>query len=76
MLMTVAALESLGMVYNFGSAVQSAMDNRVFVVLLGTASAIIDNVPLVAAAWGCFTREWTRACGISSPMPQEQEEAS
>ena len=53
-LMTVAALESLGMVYNFGSAVQSAMDNRVFVVLLGTASAIIDNVPLVAASMGMF----------------------
>ena len=30
------------------------MDNRVFVVLLGTASAIIDNVPLVAASMGMF----------------------
>lgn len=53
-LMTVAALESLGMVFNFGETVQSAMNNNVFVMLLGVSSAIIDNVPLVAASMGMF----------------------
>jgi len=54
-LMTVAALESLGMVFMFGESVQSAMNNNVFVILLGVSSAIIDNVPLVAASMGMFS---------------------
>jgi Na+/H+ antiporter NhaD/arsenite permease-like protein len=53
-LMTVAALESLGMVFQFGNQVQSAMSIELFVMLLGGASAIIDNVPLVAASMGMF----------------------
>ena len=53
-LMTVAALESLGLVFNFGQSVQSSMHNDVFVLLLGAGSAIIDNVPLVAASMGMF----------------------
>jgi Na+/H+ antiporter NhaD/arsenite permease-like protein len=53
-LMTVAALESLGMVFNFGNSVQAVMSTEVFVMLLGAASAIIDNVPLVAASMGMF----------------------
>lgn len=53
-LMTVAALESLGMVFNFGQSVQSSMHDDVFVLLLGAGSAIIDNVPLVAASMGMF----------------------
>ncbi len=53
-LMTVAALESLGMVYTFGDQVNSMMDERVFISLLGIGSAIIDNVPLVAASIGMF----------------------
>ncbi len=53
-LMTVAALESLGMVFMFGESVQSAMNNNVFVMLLGVSSAVIDNVPLVAASMGMF----------------------
>ena len=53
-LMTVAALESLGMVFMFGESVQSTMNNNVFVMLLGVSSAIIDNVPLVAASMGMF----------------------
>jgi Na+/H+ antiporter NhaD/arsenite permease-like protein len=52
--MTVAALESLGMVFQFGNQVQSAMSIELFVMLLGGASAIIDNVPLVAASMGMF----------------------
>lgn len=53
-LMTVAALESLGLVFTFGQEVQSTMDNNIFVMLLGVSSAIIDNVPLVAASMGMF----------------------
>ena len=53
-LMTVAALESLGMIYTFGENVNSMMDERVFISLLGIGSAVIDNVPLVAASIGMF----------------------
>ncbi|HLV43304.1 MAG TPA: sodium:proton antiporter NhaD [Brumimicrobium sp.] len=53
-LMTVAALESLGLVFNFGQSVQSSMREDVFVLLLGAGSAVIDNVPLVAASMGMF----------------------
>ncbi|MFK8045639.1 MAG: sodium:proton antiporter NhaD [Crocinitomicaceae bacterium] len=53
-LMTVAALESLGLIFNFGQTVQNSMDNDLFVILMGFGSAIIDNVPLVAASMGMF----------------------
>jgi len=53
-LMTVAALESLGMIFTFGQDVQNSMDNNLFVMLLGAGSAVIDNVPLVAASMGMF----------------------
>lgn len=53
-LMTVAALESLGLVFNFGQTVQNTMSNDIFVILMGFGSAIIDNVPLVAASMGMF----------------------
>lgn len=54
-LMTVAALESLGLIYMFGQDVQASMSTNVFVTLLGAGSAIVDNVPLVAASMGMFT---------------------
>lgn len=53
-LMTVAALESLGMIFQFGQMTNSAISENWFVTLLGLASAIIDNVPLVAASMGMF----------------------
>lgn len=53
-LMTVAALESLGLIFVFGNDVQASMDQNVFVLLLGAGSAVIDNVPLVAASMGMF----------------------
>ena len=54
-LMTVAALESLGLIFVFGNnVVDSGMDINLFIVLLGVGSAIIDNVPLVAASMGMF----------------------
>jgi Na+/H+ antiporter NhaD/arsenite permease-like protein len=52
--MTVAALESLGMIFTFGQDVQNSMDSNLFVMLLGAGSAVIDNVPLVAASMGMF----------------------
>lgn len=56
-LMTIAAMESLGMIYGFGVQVQESMDVNLFVTLLGIASAIIDNVPIVAASMGMFQFE-------------------
>jgi len=53
-LMTVAALESLGMIFTFGADVNAAIDTDLFVMLLGVGSAVIDNVPLVAASMGMF----------------------
>jgi Na+/H+ antiporter NhaD/arsenite permease-like protein len=54
-LMTVASMESLGLIMNFGNIVSAAIPESVFITLLGMASAIIDNVPLVAASIGMFT---------------------
>jgi Na+/H+ antiporter NhaD/arsenite permease-like protein len=53
-LMTVAAMESLGIIFNFGGQVSAAIPEYVFVTLLGISSSIIDNVPLVAASIGMF----------------------
>ncbi|MFT6982895.1 MAG: Na+/H+ antiporter NhaD/arsenite permease-like protein [Crocinitomicaceae bacterium] len=53
-LMTVAAMESLGLIFNFGQDVNKALDTDVFITLLGAGSAVIDNVPLVAASMGMF----------------------
>jgi Na+/H+ antiporter NhaD/arsenite permease-like protein len=53
-LMTVASLESLGMIFQFGQDISAQIPENVFVTLLGAGSAIIDNVPLVAASMGMF----------------------
>jgi Na+/H+ antiporter NhaD/arsenite permease-like protein len=53
-LMAVAALESVGMIFQLGETVRAAIPDDVFVVLLGFGSAVIDNVPLVAASMGMF----------------------
>jgi Na+/H+ antiporter NhaD/arsenite permease-like protein len=62
-LMTVAALESLGLIFSFGQDVQNQMDNNTFVMLLGAGSAVIDNVPLVAASMGMFDMNTVDAAG-------------
>jgi Na+/H+ antiporter NhaD/arsenite permease-like protein len=55
-LMAVGALESLGMLFHFAEGLDNAMPNRdVVVMLLGVGSAVIDNVPLVAASMGMFS---------------------
>ncbi|UGS24057.1 sodium:proton antiporter NhaD [Flavobacterium channae] len=64
-LMAVAALESLGMLFDFAGALEanvpylgtehaSTKISDLVVLLLGAGSAVIDNVPLVAASIGMF----------------------
>jgi Na+/H+ antiporter NhaD/arsenite permease-like protein len=55
-LMTVASMESLGLILNFGNMVSAVIPEAVFITVLGMASAIIDNVPLVAASIGMFSQ--------------------
>ena len=65
-LMAVAALESLGILFNFadslkqsiplmGSELDGTIVSDLVVILLGIGSAVIDNVPLVAASLGMFS---------------------
>ena len=65
-LLAVAALESLGMLFHFAEYLDATMpalgtESRLEVVsdlvvlILGVASAVIDNVPLVAASMGMFS---------------------
>ncbi|MCX7548243.1 sodium:proton antiporter NhaD [Xanthomarina sp. F1114] len=65
-LLAVAALESLGILFNFASSLQENMPmlgtelhhegvSDLVVLLLGVGSAVIDNVPLVAASLGMFS---------------------
>lgn len=65
-LMAVAALESLGILFEFATTLQDTMPmmgtelhhtgvSDLVILLLGVASAIIDNVPLVAASLGMFS---------------------
>ncbi|MBS9767750.1 MAG: sodium:proton antiporter NhaD [Flavobacteriaceae bacterium] len=54
-LMAVAALESIGVLFHAQEWLSSAIPNtNIVVLLLGGASAIIDNVPLVAASIGMY----------------------
>ncbi|NER14982.1 sodium:proton antiporter [Leptobacterium flavescens] len=62
-LMAVAALESLGQLFHFAEGLNEAIPNTdIVVMLLGVGSAIIDNVPLVAASMGMFSE------GIDNPL--------
>ena len=65
-LMAVGALESLGMLYEFagvlekgvpmlGTEHETTLLSDLVVLLLGFGSAVIDNVPLVAASIGMFS---------------------
>jgi len=65
-LMAVAALESLGILFGFADNLQTSMPmlgteyhgegvSDLVVLLLGVGSAVIDNVPLVAASLGMFS---------------------
>ncbi|WP_435133687.1 sodium:proton antiporter NhaD [Formosa sp. A9] len=65
-LMAVAALESLGILFDLASSLKGTMPmlgtelhhagvSDLVVLLLGVGSAVIDNVPLVAASLGMFS---------------------
>ena len=55
-LMAVAALESLGLLFGFAQDLNAAIPNSdIVVAIFGFISAIIDNVPLVAASMGMFS---------------------
>lgn len=54
-LMTVAGMEQLGMIEKMGENVLAAgISKELYISVLGLASAVIDNVPLVAASIGMF----------------------
>jgi Na+/H+ antiporter NhaD/arsenite permease-like protein len=55
-LMAVACLESLGILFTAAEGMNHAIPNTdIVVLLLGIGSAVIDNVPLVAASMGMFS---------------------
>jgi len=55
-LMAVACLESLGILFTAAQGMNQAIPNTdIVVLLLGIGSAVIDNVPLVAASMGMFS---------------------
>ena len=55
-LLSVAALESLGYLFHYAESLNQAIPDTDYVVLLmGVGSAVIDNVPLVAASMGMFS---------------------
>lgn len=54
-LMAVGSLESLGVLQNLAQKLDAAIPSQeIVVMLLGVFSAIIDNVPLVAASMGMY----------------------
>nr|WP_314602952.1 sodium:proton antiporter NhaD [uncultured Capnocytophaga sp.] len=54
-LLAVAALESVGALFHFAGWLDNIVPNKnIVVMILGFGSAVIDNVPLVAAAIGMF----------------------
>lgn len=53
-LMGIASLESLGFLFNFANLLKQKFSSEFMVILLGITSAIIDNVPLVAASLSMF----------------------
>lgn len=56
-LLAVAALESLGMLFSFADQLNATIPNTdIVIMLLGIGSAVIDNVPLVAASMGMFSQ--------------------
>ena len=72
-LLAVAALESLGQLFGFANWLQDVMPKTgtelagarvsdLVVLLLGVGSAVIDNVPLVAASLGMFSE------GLDDPL--------
>jgi Na+/H+ antiporter NhaD/arsenite permease-like protein len=57
-LLAVAALESMMVLQHFAQMLSDIfVDNRIIITLIGLLSAIIDNVPLVAASMGMYSMD-------------------
>ncbi len=57
-LLAVSALESMETLYHFASYLDATLkDNRIIITLIGLLSAVVDNVPLVAASMGMYKLE-------------------
>lgn len=57
-LLAVGALQSMQTLQHFASWLgESVGDNRIIITLIGMVSAIVDNVPLVAACMGMYSLE-------------------
>jgi Na+/H+ antiporter NhaD/arsenite permease-like protein len=57
-LLAVGALQSMGTLGNFASWLNSTLgDERIIITLVGVLSAIVDNVPLVAASMGMYSMD-------------------
>lgn len=57
-LLAVGALQSMGTLGNFAAWLNTTLgDERIIVTLIGALSAIVDNVPLVAASMGMYSME-------------------
>ena len=55
-LLAVGALQSMGTLANFAGYLNTTIgDNRIIITLIGMLSAIVDNVPLVAASMGMYS---------------------
>jgi Na+/H+ antiporter NhaD/arsenite permease-like protein len=55
-LLAVSALQSMGTLQNFAAYLSTTIgDNRIIISLIGVLSAIVDNVPLVAASMGMYS---------------------
>lgn len=57
-LLSVASLEYIGLLSSLATQLSQAVSNQyIIVVLIGIISAIVDNVPLVAAAQGMYSMQ-------------------
>ncbi|MCZ8070619.1 MAG: sodium:proton antiporter NhaD [Cytophagales bacterium] len=57
-LLAVSALESMEILHHFASFLDKSLgDNRIIITMIGLLSAIVDNVPLVAASMGMYSLE-------------------
>jgi Na+/H+ antiporter NhaD/arsenite permease-like protein len=57
-LLAVGSLESMAILHKFAEYLSHSIgDNRIIITLIGVLSAIVDNVPLVAASMGMYSMD-------------------
>jgi Na+/H+ antiporter NhaD/arsenite permease-like protein len=57
-LLAVGSLQSMGTLSNFAAYLNDSIgDNRIIITLIGVLSAVVDNVPLVAASMGMYSMD-------------------